>query len=237
MPLFFRNGNVRKALRIISGCVLIGLSLVGCARTQRAFNQVLVDFRLRPAPETEEPHLEADIMSRLEHITEQEIARFNVDTANSEVKFEKIPGNPLGLGHFYKIVRVYEKAYPLDVTKERVPQVQHAETLRKRGYKARVEYRYAVFRSRAFSAREEARDSAAEIRTDEIGREIYLYDFDEAGMWDGEPGRLERQLEAPEGAAAEVSSVIQDGEEGHALKTISVGGELRVRGERIDAGE
>jgi hypothetical protein len=228
---------MRGVSRIVVGCVLVVLCLVGCGRTQRAFNQVLVDFRLRPAPETEEPDLEADIMSRLEHITERELARFNTDPANTEVKFEEIPDNPVGLGHFYKIATVYEKAYPLEVTKERVPQVQHAETLRQRGYRARVEYRYRVFRGTAFPTREEARGSVAEIRTDEVGREIYTYDFDEAGVWDGEPGRLERRFKSTEAGAARLPNPLRDDDGDGTPGTITVGGSLRLRGERGGAVE
>jgi len=228
---------MRGVARVIGRCVVIVLCFVGCARTQRAFNQVLIDFRLRPGPETEEPDLEADIMSRLEHITQRELARFNADPVNTEVKFEAIPDNPVGLGHFYKIVKVYEKAYPLEVTRQRVPQVQHAETLRKRGYRARVEYRYRVFRGTACPTREEAQESAAEIRTDEAGREIYIYDFDEAGVWDGKPGRLERRIESPEAGAARAPNPARDGNQDGMPGTITVGGSLRVRGERVGSVE
>ena len=213
--------------------MLIVSCLNGCARTERALNQVLVDFGLHPRPETDAPDVEADIMSRLADITEKELGRFSANPVNTEVEFEKIPGNPLGLGNFYKIVKIYEEAYPLEVTRQRVPQVQHTETLRKRGYRARVEYRYRIFRGKAFPTRDEARDGAADIRTDEVGREIYLYHFDETGVWDGEPGRLERRLESPEAGRARVPSPARDAQEDHTVKEVTVGGTLRVRGERV----
>ena len=214
------------------------LCLSGCARTERAFNQVLTDFGLRPRPEVEKPDMEGDIMSRLARITEKELARFNGSPVNTEIRFEKIPENPLGLGQFYKAVKVYEKAYPLDVTRKRAPQVQHAQALRKLGYSARVEYRYRIYRGKAFPSRDEARDSEADTRTDEGGREIYGYHFDEGGVWDGEPGRLERRIEAKNERSSGLNKGRTNrGESTDTVQRIEIGGTLRLRGESRDAVE
>ncbi len=226
---------MRRALNLVAGWSLLLLCLGGCARTDRAFNQVLTDFGLRPRPEADKQVIEGDIISRLSYLTERELDKFNANPANTEIKFEKIPGNPLGLGQFHKTVKVYEKAYPLEVTRERARQVQRAEKLRKRGYKGRVEYRYRIYSGKRFPSSDEARDSAADIGTDAVGREIYIYHFDETGVWDGKPGKLERRSEATGGRGVRMQSAVRGSDEGKAgSKRIEIGGTVRVRAESAD---
>ena len=184
---------MHRTVWILTGWLTVMLCLTGCERSKRAFNQVLTDFRLRPQEETGKPDADLDLFARLTDIGEHELDRLNADPANAEVKFEKIPNNPLELGSFHRMLKVYEQAFPLEVERRRVGQVQQAQTIRKPGYRGRIEYRYRVYRGEDFPTRVEARDSAADQRTDDSGREIYIYYFDENGVWDGEPGKLERR--------------------------------------------
>lgn len=226
---------MRRVLNLVAGWWLTLLCLTGCARTDGVFNQVLTDFGLRPRPEADKQAVEGDIMSRLSHVTKRELDRLNANPANTEITFEKIPGNPLGLGEFYKSVKVYEKAYPLGVKRERARQVQRAETLRKRGYRARVEYRYRMYRGKKFPSSDEARDSAADVTTDEVGREIYIYHFDETGTWDGKPGRLDRRIEPTRKGSARLQSGGGKGDESATqLKRVEIGGTARMRTESVD---
>lgn len=226
---------MRRTVGFLAGSLAVLLCLTGCQRTERAFNQVLTDFRLRPGEETEKPDVDVDVFARLTDIGERELERLNANPANAEVKFEKIPDNPLELGRFRKTLKVYEKAYPLDVERRRVGQVQQAQTIRKPGYRGRIEYRYRTYRSEAFPTRVEARDSAADKKTDEVGREIYIYYFDENGVWDGEPGKFERRIESIVERSTGFRSSVQGQEGGKgAAESITIGGSVRVRGETWD---
>jgi hypothetical protein len=205
--------------------------LSGCTG---AFNRVLIDFGLRPGPERGKQLIEGDVLSRLSHVTERELDRLNADPENVDIVFEKDPQSALGLGKFYKTVKVYEKAYPLDVKRDRARQVQRAETLRKRGYRGRVEYRYRMYRGEKFPSRDEARDGPADIRTDDVGREIYMYYFDEAAIWDGKPGRFDRRIEPAEGRNSSLSPARETIERNAGGERIEVGGTIRVRAESVD---
>jgi hypothetical protein len=226
---------MRRTLNLVVGLASLLLCLSGCARSGRAFNQVLVDFGLRPGPEPDTQLLEGDIFSRLSHVAEREIDRLNANPDNADVVFEEDPESALGLGKFYKTVKVYEKAYPLDVTRERARQVQRAETLRQRGYKARVEYRYRMYRGEKFPTRDEARDAAADMETEEAGREIYIYGFDGAGVWDGKPGRFDRRIEPAITSSGSTQSAVQGGNTDKiGLERLQIGGSIRVRAESVD---
>ena len=215
-----------RTVMVVSMWLTVVLCITGCQRAQRAFNQVLIDFRLRPAEETGKPDADVDVFARLTDIGKRELQRLNAEPDNAEVKFEKIPDSPLELGQFRKTLRVYEEAFPLDVERKRVGQVQQAQKIRKRGYRGRIEYRYRVYRGEAFPTKVEARDSAADEKTDEVGREIHIYDFDENGVWDGERGRFERRIE----------SMVERKSDGgtKAAERITIGGSVRVRGETSD---
>ncbi len=226
---------MRGAVWILTGWLMVMLCITGCERTQRAFNQVLTDFRLRPVEETGKPAADEDLLARLTEIGERELARLNADPANAEVKFEKIPNNPLELGSFHRTLKVYEQAFPLEVERRRVGQVQQAQTIRKPGYRGRVEYRYRVYRGQNFPTRVEARDSVADRRTDDSGREIYIYYFDDNLVWDGEPGKLERRSRSmvEKSSSSGTSGRARDDGKG-VVERITVGGTVRVRGETWD---
>ena len=226
---------MRRTVVVLAGCLAVMLGLTGCERSKRAFNQVLTDFRLRPQEATGKPDAEVDLFARLTDISERELKRFNADPANAEVKFEKLPDNPLELGRFHKTLKVYEKAYPLEIERRRVGQVQQAQKVRKPGYRGRVEFRYRVYRGDDFPTRLEARDSIADNRTDESGREIYIYYLDENGLWDGEPGKLERRSRSMFDGSAESRTGVQDNDDRKgAPERITVGGTVRVRAETRD---
>ncbi len=226
---------MRRTLNLVVGLASLLLCLSGCTRSQRAFNQVLVDFGLRPGSEPDSQLIEGNIFARLSHIAEREIDRLNANPDNEDVTFEEDPESPLGLGQFYKTVKVYEKAYPLDVIRERARQVQRAEKLRQRGYKARVEYRYRMYRGKKFPTRDEARDAAADMETEDGGREIYIYSLDEAGLWDGKPGRFDRRIESAITSRGSTQSAVQDGNgDKIGLERVEIGGSIRVRAESAD---
>jgi len=222
---------MRRTLNLVAVCATLLLCLSGCTRV---LNQVLVDFGLRPGPEPDRQLIEGDIFSRLSYVTERELNRLNANPANTDIVFEEDPESALGLGKFYKTEKVYEEAYPLEVTRERARQIQRAETLRKRGHRARVEYRYRMYRGEKFPTRNEALDSATDMRTDEVGREIYIYHFDEAGVWDGKPGRFDRRIEPAITSSGTTQSAIQDGDgERFSLERVEIGGSIRVRADSV----
>ena len=226
---------MHRAVWILFGWLMVMLCVTGCERTQRAFNQVLVDFRLRPQEKTGKPDVDVDAFARLTEIGERELERLNANPANAEVKFERLPNNPLELGSFYKTLKVYEKAFPLEVERGRVGQVQQAQTIRKPGYRGRVEYRYRVYRGEDFPTRVEARDSVADKRTDDSGREIYVYYFDENGVWDGEQGKLERRSKSMVETSSSLGTGGQARDDGKGVvERVTVGGTVRVRGETWD---
>ena len=226
---------MRRTLNLVVGLASLLLCLSGCARSQGAFNQVLVDFGLRSGPELDSQLIEGDIFSRLSHVADREIDRLNANPDNADVIFEEDPESPLGLGKFYKTVKVYEKAYPLEVTRERARQVQRAETLRQRGYRARVEYRYRMYRGEKFPTRDEARDAAADMETEDVGREIYIYSFDEAGVWDGKPGRFDRRIEPAITSSGSTRSAVRGGDTDKiGLERVEMGGTIRVQVESVD---
>ena len=226
---------MRGAVWIFTGWFMVMLCLTGCERSKRAFNQVLTDFRLRPQEKTGKPDVDVDAFAKLTEIGERELARLNADPANAEVKFEEIPNNPLELGSFHKTLKVYERAFPLEVERRRVGQVQQARTIRKAGYRGRIEYRYRVYRGEDFPTRVEARDGAADQRTDESGREIHIYYFDENGVWDGEPGKLERRSRSMVETSSSLGTGSQARDDGKGVvERITVGGTIRVRGETWD---
>jgi len=215
-----------KRLHIMAVCVMVLVCMAGCARAKQVTNQMLADFGLRPQPVIEKPDIEGEIRAKLASIGKTELDRLNGNPANVEVKFETMPGSSIGLGQFYKTVKVYENAYPLDVTRKRAPQVQQSETLRKLGYTARIEYRYRIYRGKPSPSRDDARDSVADIKTDEAGREILIYHFDETGAWDAEHGRFDRRIESKEEPTTGAQTEGQEQTSG--LKRIEVGGSLRL---------
>jgi hypothetical protein len=226
---------MRRTVVILAGWLMVMLCLTGCERPKRAFNQVLTDFRLRPQEDTGKPDADVDVLAKLTDVGERELGRLNADPANAEVKFEKLPDNPLELGRFHKTLKVYEKAYPLEVERRRVGQVKQAQKIRKPGYRGRVEFRYRVYRGEDFPTRFEARDSVADKSTDESVREIYIYYFDENGLWDGEPGKLERRSRSMFDGSAESRTGVQDNDDRKgAPQQITVGGTVRVRAETRD---
>jgi len=226
---------MRCIVGFLVGWLMVMLCLTGCERSKRVFNQVLTDFRLRPQEETGKADADVDMLARLTDISERELERLNADPANADVKFEKLLDNPLELGKFHRTLKVYEKAYPLDVERARVGQVQQARKIRKPGYRGRVEFRYRIYRGGDFPTRVEARDSVADKRTDDSGREIYIYYFDENGLWDGEPGKLERRSRTMYDGSTQSRTGVEDKDDQERVpQEINVGGTFRVRAETWD---
>jgi hypothetical protein len=93
-----------------------------------------------------------------------------------------------------------------------------------------------MYRGEKFPTRNEARDSATDMKTDEVGREIFIYHFDEAGVWDGKPGSLDKRIE-PEAAASSGStqSTVEDPDgERIGIERVEVGGSIRMRADSVN---
>lgn len=159
--------------------LLVCGALAGCGGVGE---KVLVDFGIKDAPEGYFMGSER-VEQRLEQIGPAEIRRLNSAARRGEVKYQDDDLR----GRYYKEVKVYENAYPLDA--RAAPNRSRAA---ERGYYGFIEYTYRVYQSRRVKTKAEARAQSADIPTNETGRETYRYRFDAGGDWNGEPGTLSR---------------------------------------------
>lgn len=171
---------------VAAGCVglALALGLAACQRTPgEVADKVLMDFGIKKPPEGYTPESQK-VFERLSAVAETEMKRLNKEYSRGEVKFQEEKGLR---GRYYREVRVYTQFYPLDVRSMRIAAEQDT------GYTGFIEYEYQVYRSDLKTNRTEAAAAAADLLTDETGRETYRYKFSSGGIWDGNEGRRTRQ--------------------------------------------
>ena len=165
-------------------CVfLICLGLVACQRTpSEVAGKVMADFGLKERPEGYVSGSDK-VFKQLDEVGMAEMKRLNQEGRHGEVKYQQD-----GLrGAYYKAVKVYERAYPLDAT--HVNRASH-ET---QSYIGFIEYQYRIYESPRKSTRAEASAASASIATEETGRESYRYTFNSSGVWNGGKGEKSRR--------------------------------------------
>ena len=167
-------------MRYFSFVLLIPM-MAGCGGN--VSSTVLQDFGLQERPEGYVSGSD-QVMSSLRSIGVTELARLNIEHRHGEVKYDSSQDLR---GRFYKELRVYTKAYPLDANA-----TGSSADRKKRGYVGYIEYAYQLKESPRFSNRTEAAAAAAEIPGGKGGRERYRYRFSAAGVWTGAKGELDR---------------------------------------------
>lgn len=141
-------------------------------------DKVLADFGLRDRPEGYVSGTDR-VLERLKTVGATELKRMNMASRHGEVKFQEDAG--FG-GKFYKEVKKYEEANPLDA------QPMSRAAAGERGFVGYVEYRYRMYQSERRDTRAEAEALSANIPTDVSGSEVYRYRFNSGGIWDGQEG-------------------------------------------------
>jgi len=171
---------VKYAILSVLVVALSGLALCACQHGPTGVvDKVLVDFGVRPQPEGYVSGADR-VFEKLGLIGEAELKRLNQDTRQGEVKFEEEKGIH---AKYYKQTKVYEDAHPLDAQA-----TAHSATS-EGGYVGYIEYSYRIYQSARKSKRVEAEAETATVATDETGREVYRYEFNQGGDWNGGQGK------------------------------------------------
>lgn len=158
---------------------LLCLALTSCQRSpSEVADKVLADFGLKDRPEGYVSGAD-QVSDRLAQVGETQMKRMNLRYRDGEVKFQEEGGLQ---GKYYKEVRVYEQARPIDA------QPVSKGPTGERGYNGYIEYEYRVYQSERKPNRTEAAAAPADVPTDIRGRETYRYRFTPAGTWDGGEG-------------------------------------------------
>ncbi|MFO7973638.1 MAG: hypothetical protein R6V12_03285 [Candidatus Hydrogenedentota bacterium] len=170
---------MKKYLSVVLACVVVGCATDGGSVVEK----VKYDFGIGEKPEGYVPISEL-VMKRLDSVGEMEMKRMNREARHGEIKFQDEGGLK---GKFYKQVKVYENAIPLDAS------ATSRGSTEDRGYVGYIEYVYRMYESPRKSRRAEAEAEPATIRTGESGHEVYRYRFGPTGVWDGGEGERTRR--------------------------------------------
>lgn len=158
--------------------VVVVLALAGCQRSPgEVTTKVLEDFGLKARPEGYVSTADK-VFQKLGDVGNSELQRLNAEGRHGEVKFQEKGAG----GQYYKEVKVYDKAAPLDARS-----ITGAKTAGP-AYVGYVEYTYQIMQSERKSTRIEAEAESANVPTGVNGRETYRYNFNGAGIWDGVKG-------------------------------------------------
>lgn len=158
--------------------------LAGCQHSPgEVTNKVLQDFGLKARPEGYVSTTDR-VREKLTAVGQTEMKRMNAEERNGEVKFQEQGAG----GQYYKEVKIYEKAYPLDARSMSGTGPRNEGPV----YSGYVEYSYQVYQSARKSTRVQAEAESATIPTGITGRETYRYNFDGTGNWDGGKGEKSR---------------------------------------------
>lgn len=162
----------------------LSVALAGCETGPSGVaDKVLADFGLRDRPEGYVSGTDR-VVERLGAVGTTEMKRMNMKERHGEVKFQDDAG--FG-GKFYKEVKKYEEANPLDA------QPMSRAAAGERGFVGYVEYRYRIYQSERRDTRAEAEALSANIPTEDSGSEVYRYRFNSGGIWDGQEGESSRR--------------------------------------------
>ena len=164
---------------LILACVAAGCATDGGS----VIDKVKYDFGIGERPEGYVPTSEV-VMRRLASVGQSEMKRMNREGRHGEIEFQDEGGLR---GKFYKRVKVYQNAVPLEASA-----VARGST-QDRGYVGYIEYSYEMYESARKNTRAEAEAEPANIRTGETGREVYRYRFGATGAWDGAKGERTRR--------------------------------------------
>jgi len=165
MRLFYRS------ISLLSTILIVGCSGAG--------GTVLEDFGIKERPEGYVSGSDK-VMANMKAIGNAELKRLNASNRHGEIQYDDSDSLR---GKFYKEVRVYTRAYPLDAQ----PTGRRGNS-RQRGFTGLIEYAYEFKESRRFDNRAEAAAANAEIPGRKRGRERFRYNFNSAGAWDGARG-------------------------------------------------
>ena len=157
--------------------ILCTVVVVGCGGN--VGNTVLQDFGIQERPEDYVSGSER-VMQSMQAVGESELKRLNTLIRHGEIKYDD---SEALRGKFYKEVREYVKAYPLDAQP-----VGRQGNRQVRGFVGFIEYAYVLKESPRFTNRTEAAAAVADIPGGRGGRERYRYQFTSAGTWDGGKG-------------------------------------------------
>lgn len=167
---------MKKLACVFVACVCVS----GCGGTA---DKVLQDFGIQERPEGYVSGSDR-VMERLNDVGKSELKRLNLKDRRGEVRYDDT--DPL-YGKYYKVVKVYERFYPLDANAS-----GRTSGKRERGFVGYIEYSYSYYEGPRKSSRAEAAAQLADIPTGEGGRETYRYRFNSGGMWNGGKGELVR---------------------------------------------
>jgi hypothetical protein len=159
---------------------ILCLAICSCVRSPgEVVDKVLADFGVGERPEGYVSGSDT-VEDRLRAVGQTELKRLNMENRDGTIEFQDAAGLQ---GKFYKQVKVYEKAFPVEATA-----VSKSGPGGDRGYSGYIDYQYRIYESERRNTRTEAAALDANIRTDQTGRERLRYYFTPAGTWDGAEG-------------------------------------------------
>jgi hypothetical protein len=163
-------------------CLLIvSIFLAGCGGG--VGSTILQDFGIQDRPDDYVSGADR-VMTTMRTVGATEMKRMNTANRHGEVKYDSSDSLR---GKFYKEVRVYTKAYPLDAQP-----IGRQGNRKENGFRGLIEYAYVLNESPRFANRTEAAAANATIPGRDGGRERYRYRFGSSGTWDGGKGELVR---------------------------------------------
>lgn len=155
--------------------------LTGCS--SGAGSKVLQDFGLQERPEGYVSGSER-VFDRLNDVGKTELSRLNREDRDGEIRYDDIEALR---GKYYKVVKVYNRYYPLDSNPSSRTSVDS-----RRGYVGYIEYAFEYYEGPRRNTRAEAIAELAVIPSGERGRETYRYRFNTSGVWNGAKGERSR---------------------------------------------
>lgn len=179
-------GHKQEAISLRRVILFGAILLAGCTTGghDSVMDKVMYDFGVGEAPEGYVSGADR-VFERLAEVGDTEMKRLNTAGRHGEIKFQED-----GLhGKFYKSVKVYENAYPLDAQSTS----RNSQSRESGSYLGYIEYAYTVYESVRKDTRAEAAAESANIATSDTGRETYRYRFSEGGNWNGAKGEFTRR--------------------------------------------
>lgn len=167
-------------MKKFSYVIVVCICAAGCAG---AGTKVLQDFGIKDRPEGYESGTDR-VMARMNDVGKSEMNRMNLQARRGEVLYDDADALR---GKYYKVVKVYERYYPLDANPSGRTSVS-----RERGFVGYIEYSYSYYESPRKTSRTEAGAQVADIPTGDGGRATYRYRFNSGAVWNGAKGELIR---------------------------------------------
>lgn len=140
---------------------------------------VMQDFGLQERPDDYVSGTDR-VMQSMQVVGETELKRLNTENRRGELVYDDSENLQ---GRFYKKVKVYTRAYPLEASPE-----ARRSNRKNSGYVGIIEYSYQIYEGRREPNRTEAEAADAEIPTGITGRDRFRYRFTSSGNWTGNKG-------------------------------------------------